>query len=79
MIPPQKEEKAHDERLSSANARIKQAGGLLIICPFQLSYLIFKGQTYEKKSKKNARDAGEEHAKYINLISTLGPEISQEK
>ncbi|EIW83971.1 hypothetical protein CONPUDRAFT_163222 [Coniophora puteana RWD-64-598 SS2] len=37
------------------------------------------GQSYEKKSKKNARDAAEEHARYINLISTLGPEMSQEK
>ncbi|TFK47745.1 hypothetical protein OE88DRAFT_1665358 [Heliocybe sulcata] len=57
-----KEEKAHDERISSANARIKQAG-----------------QSYEKKSKKSGRDAAEEHARYINLISTLGPEISQDK
>ncbi|KAJ7274345.1 hypothetical protein B0H12DRAFT_1088260 [Mycena haematopus] len=57
-----KEEKAHDERLSSANAKIKQAG-----------------QVYEKKSKKNPRDAADEHARYINLISSLGPEISQEK
>ncbi|PBL03505.1 hypothetical protein ARMGADRAFT_1157610 [Armillaria gallica] len=37
------------------------------------------GQVYEKKSKKNARDAGDEHARYITLISALGPEISQEK
>ncbi|KAJ7066997.1 hypothetical protein C8F01DRAFT_1018571 [Mycena amicta] len=57
-----KEEKAHDDRLSSANAKIKQAG-----------------QLYEKKSKKNPRDSADEHARYINLISTLGPEISQEK
>ncbi|PFH53012.1 hypothetical protein AMATHDRAFT_55922 [Amanita thiersii Skay4041] len=57
-----KEEKAHDERLLNANARIKQAT-----------------QAYEKKSKKNTRDAAEEHARYINLISTLGPEISQDK
>ncbi|KZT19230.1 hypothetical protein NEOLEDRAFT_984475 [Neolentinus lepideus HHB14362 ss-1] len=57
-----KEEKAHDERITGANARIKQAS-----------------QSYEKKVKKNARDAAEEHARYINLISVLGPEISQEK
>ncbi|KAF7312366.1 hypothetical protein MIND_00249900 [Mycena indigotica] len=57
-----KEEKAHDDRISNANAKIKQAG-----------------QLYEKKSKKNPRDSAEEHARYINLISTLGPEISQEK
>ncbi|KAF5382074.1 hypothetical protein D9615_004375 [Tricholomella constricta] len=37
------------------------------------------GQVYEKKSKKNPRDATEEHARYINLITALGPEISQEK
>ncbi|KAF8071920.1 hypothetical protein FPV67DRAFT_906263 [Lyophyllum atratum] len=37
------------------------------------------GQVYEKKSKKNTRDATEEHARYINLITALGPEISQEK
>ena len=41
--------------------------------------LPFPGQNFEKKSKKNASDAAEEHARYINLISTLGPEISQEK
>lgn len=57
-----KEERAHDERLSSANVKIKQAG-----------------QTYEKKSRKNTRDATEEHARYINLISILGPEISKDK
>ncbi|KAF8638332.1 hypothetical protein AX17_002352 [Amanita inopinata Kibby_2008] len=57
-----KEEKVHDERISNANARIKQAS-----------------QAYEKKSKKSARDATEEHARYINLISTLGPEISHDK
>ncbi|KAJ7019925.1 hypothetical protein C8F04DRAFT_1146197 [Mycena alexandri] len=57
-----KEEKAHDDRLSNANAKIKQAG-----------------QIYEKKSKKNPRDSADEHARYINLISSLGPEISQEK
>ncbi|KDR76296.1 hypothetical protein GALMADRAFT_279447 [Galerina marginata CBS 339.88] len=37
------------------------------------------GQAFEKKSKKKTVDASEEHAKYINLISTLGPEVSQEK
>ncbi|KAF5391668.1 hypothetical protein D9757_002377 [Collybiopsis confluens] len=57
-----KEEKAHDERISAANVKIKQAG-----------------QLYEKKSKKSPREASEEHARYINLISALGPEISQEK
>ncbi|KAF9223788.1 hypothetical protein BS17DRAFT_733582 [Gyrodon lividus] len=37
------------------------------------------GQAYEKKSKKGARGVGEEHARYINLLSVLGPEMSQEK
>lgn len=37
------------------------------------------GQAYEKKAKKNARDVGEEHARYVNLLSVLGPEMSQEK
>ncbi|KAF9073425.1 hypothetical protein BDP27DRAFT_1391012 [Rhodocollybia butyracea] len=57
-----KEEKAHDERIALANAKIKQAGLI-----------------YEKKSKKSPREANEEHARYINLISAVGPEISQEK
>ncbi len=58
----QKEERTHDEKLSAANARIKQAG-----------------QLYEKKVKKNPADAVEEHTRYMNLLSSLGPEISQEK
>ena len=29
--------------------------------------------------KKNARDAAEEHTRYIQLLSSLGPEMSQEK
>ncbi|KAG7451202.1 uncharacterized protein BT62DRAFT_926854, partial [Guyanagaster necrorhizus] len=37
------------------------------------------GQVYEKKSKKSARDASDEHARYITLISALAPEISQDK
>ncbi|KAF9004001.1 hypothetical protein BDQ17DRAFT_1355311 [Cyathus striatus] len=37
------------------------------------------GLAYEKKSKKKTLDATEEHTRYINLISTLGPEISQDK
>ncbi|KAI0059208.1 hypothetical protein BV25DRAFT_1155638 [Artomyces pyxidatus] len=37
------------------------------------------GQIYEKKAKKNAYDTAEEHTRYINLLSSLGPEISQEK
>jgi ATP/ADP translocase len=48
---------------------------------FVLSNLTFGlvGQIYEKKAKKRASDANEEHARYINLINTLGPEISQDK
>jgi hypothetical protein len=37
------------------------------------------GQSYEKKAKRNAMDAPEEHNRYINLLNTLGPEISQTK
>lgn len=40
--------------------------------------LTLLGLAYEKKSKKKASDVQEEHARYINLISTLSPEISQE-
>lgn len=58
----QKEEKAHDARLASANGKIKQAG-----------------QTYEKMVKKNPANAAEEHARYINILGTVGPSISQEK
>ncbi|KXN84728.1 hypothetical protein AN958_12155 [Leucoagaricus sp. SymC.cos] len=57
-----KDEKAHDDRIVSANAKIKQAG-----------------LNFEKKSKKKAADAQDEHSRYIHLISTLGPEITQEK
>ena len=58
----QKEEKAHDQRMASANAKIKQAG-----------------QLYEKKAKKSPRDAQEEHTRYITLLSSLGPEVAQDK
>ncbi|OCH94874.1 hypothetical protein OBBRIDRAFT_788874 [Obba rivulosa] len=57
-----KEERAHDERIATANARIRQAG-----------------QNFEKKSKRSPRDAAEEHTRYINLLSTLGPEVNQDK
>jgi hypothetical protein len=58
----QKEERAHDAKLTAANGKIKQAG-----------------QLYERKVKKNPSNAAEEHARYINTLSTLGPEVSQEK
>lgn len=58
----QKEERLHDEKIASANQRIKQAG-----------------LVYERKAKKNPRDAAEEHTRYINLLSTLGPEVNREK
>src|SRR4051794_28720870 len=57
----QKEEKAHDERLSSANARIKQAGVPLPLPIWKINLNELKGQLYEKKSKKNARDVDDEH------------------
>jgi len=37
------------------------------------------GQSLEKKTKRNARDSGDEHTRYMNLISSIGPEISQER
>ncbi|KAI0364323.1 hypothetical protein BV20DRAFT_974598 [Pilatotrama ljubarskyi] len=57
-----KEERAHDEKIASANQKIKQAG-----------------QVYERKAKKSPRDAAEEHTRYINLLSALGPEVNREK
>ncbi|TFK79935.1 hypothetical protein K466DRAFT_504748 [Polyporus arcularius HHB13444] len=57
-----KEERAHDDKIASANQKIKQAG-----------------QMYERKAKKNPRDAADEHTRYINLLSTLGPEVNREK
>ncbi|KAH9902481.1 hypothetical protein C8Q73DRAFT_749665 [Cubamyces lactineus] len=57
-----KEERVHDEKIASANMKIKQAG-----------------QIYERKAKKSPRDAAEEHTRYINLLSTLGPEVNREK
>ncbi|TDL25824.1 hypothetical protein BD410DRAFT_826407 [Rickenella mellea] len=57
-----KEERNHDEKISAANAKIKQAG-----------------QAYEKKAKRKDRDAGDEHARYVHILSTIGPEMSQDK
>ncbi|TFY62184.1 hypothetical protein EVJ58_g4025 [Rhodofomes roseus] len=57
-----KEERAYDDRLANANAKIKQAG-----------------QSYEKKAKRNPQDAADEHARYMHILTTLGPEINQEK
>ena len=37
------------------------------------------GEVFEKRSKKNPQGAAEEHTRYINLLTTLGPEINQEK
>ena len=34
------------------------------------------GQSYEKKAKRNAIDASEEHNRYINLLNTLGDDMS---
>ncbi|KAI0667842.1 hypothetical protein C8Q78DRAFT_981197 [Trametes maxima] len=57
-----KEERTHDDKIASANQKIKQAG-----------------QIYERKAKKNPRDAADEHTRYMNLLSTLGPEVNREK
>ncbi|KZV65399.1 hypothetical protein PENSPDRAFT_756515 [Peniophora sp. CONT] len=37
------------------------------------------GASYEKKAKKNTYDAADEHTRYINLLTSLGPELTQEK
>lgn len=58
----QKEESIHDEKIASANLKIKKAS-----------------QLYERKAKKNPREAADEHTRYINLLSTLGPEVNKEK
>lgn len=78
-VSMQKEEKAHDERIANANAKIKQAGmspsrEIIVHAPMPVP-----GQLYEKRAKRNAIDAAEEHNRYINLLNTLGPEISQTK
>jgi hypothetical protein len=57
-------------------------GSNKLVCSIIVVYtptLFSEGQTYEKKSKKNARDVDDEHGRYINLISSLAPEISQLK
>jgi hypothetical protein len=65
--------------MASANAKIKQAGMSFSFCHTVEMICICKGQVYEKKSKKGTRDVTDEHTRYVNLISTLGPEMSQEK
>ncbi|KAI0782320.1 hypothetical protein C8Q75DRAFT_506458 [Abortiporus biennis] len=37
------------------------------------------GLSYEKKVKKDPRTAQDEHTRYINLLSSLGPEVTQDK
>ncbi|KAH7106422.1 hypothetical protein BKA62DRAFT_687113 [Auriculariales sp. MPI-PUGE-AT-0066] len=36
-------------------------------------------QAFEKKSKKKAADAAEEHTKYMNLLTVVGPEMAADK
>ncbi|KDQ15943.1 hypothetical protein BOTBODRAFT_173603 [Botryobasidium botryosum FD-172 SS1] len=36
-------------------------------------------QTYEKKAKKNVRDAGDDHNRYMNLLSSLGADVAHAK
>ena len=45
------------------------------VCALKLAL----GLLYEKKAKRNAIDASEEHNRYMNLLNTLGPGISQAK
>ena len=80
----QKEEKLHDEKITNANAKIKQAGAFLSLFLSVMAWcdvlnLGRTGQLYEKKVKKNSYDAVEEHARYMHLLTSIGPEVSQEK
>lgn len=75
-----KEEKAHDERVVSANAKIKSASGSLYSWILHAANgFDVEGQAYEKAAKKKNSPALEEHTRYMNVISTVGPEISQDK
>ena len=65
--------------MATANAKIKQAGQSVNLSRVASLMTFFLGQNYEKKTKKKAMDVSEEHARYINLISTLGPEMALEK
>lgn len=60
-------------RKSSRQVRLRRVE----LSPYVLTPV--PGQSYEKKAKRNAIDAAEEHNRYINLLNTLGPEISQTK
>jgi hypothetical protein len=37
------------------------------------------GLSYEKKARKNPREAADEHSRYLTLVGTLGPEMTQDK
>ena len=65
--------------MATANAKIKQAGQSVNLSHIASLMMFFLGQNYEKKTKKKAMDVSEEHARYITLISTLGPEMALEK
>lgn len=45
----------------------------------RISSQCHSGQAYERKAKRKDREAGEEHARYTNLLSTLGSEMSSAK
>lgn len=49
-------------------------------CTFAKNWLnLMLGQQYERKAKKKDLSAAEEHTRYVNLLSVVGPEMSQEK
>lgn len=54
---------------------------LVCLLPFYhaVKINVCQGQIYEKKSKKGTPEVAEEHTRYVNLINTLGPQMSQEK
>jgi hypothetical protein len=62
--------------------RTRKSSRQVRLCCVELvarALMLAPGQLYEKKAKRNAIDASEEHNRYINLLNTLGPEISQAK
>ena len=70
------------KRMTTRLPRPTHASSKLVcttVCTFFSHSHAVEGMAYEKKAKKNAYDAVDEHTRYITLLSTIGPEITQEK
>lgn len=75
----QKEIKAYDDRMAKANAKIRQAGVFEVVFGLNKSVVyVGTGQILEK-NKKSAREPGDDHIRAVNIVASLGPEISQEQ